>query len=503
MREITKEELLESLLGYGMFAEKIPPIFTSEPLYDYCNANGYSWLDNEAHSAISYENMRNISIPRILSIPYPATYVNQCKFISDNWDDIQQHFLKKTGCETFKKSQIHIRKMQDKKELFEMNYKDFDSKYGLLEPEISIGAKYVVKADISNCFPSIYTHAISWALAGIEEAKKNQKDSSKWYNKLDSCTRALKDNETHGVLIGPHSSNLISEIILVAVDNELQQYKYTRCIDDYTCFVPSQQEAEKFLIDLANALKKYDLSLNHKKTEILKLPLSSVESWVTVLKSFEIPDEIGVTFLRKYLDTAIYLANKTSNIAVINFVIKTLSTKNFKPLALEYYINTIHNLLLLFPYLLPIVEDNVFIPLNINAKKIEKIANDIYKDGYQYNRFEAMSYAIYFAIKYNFKLGNDLFEKVKLKEDCIFMMLAYLHDVKFLTGIKQQYKDIAKEIQNDYLSKDKFWLFIYEVLPKEDIKDTCLKALKGKSGKNSCKKVSFIKKYSNKSNSYT
>ncbi len=493
MIEITKDEIFEGLLGYGMFAEKIPPIFTSEPLYDYCIANGFSWLNKEAHSAISYESMRNISIPRVLSIPYPTTYINQCKFISDNWDDVQLHFLDKTGSNTYKKSQIHIRKIQAKKQLFEMNYKDFDSKYGLLETKISIGAKYVVKADISNCFPSIYTHAISWALAGIEEAKRNQKDSSKWYNQLDFYTRALKDNETHGVLIGPHSSNLISEIILVAIDNELQQYNYTRCVDDYTCFVSSQQKAENFLIDLANALRKYDLLLNHKKTEILKLPLSSVDSWVTTLKSFVIPKEIGVTFLRRYLDTAIDLANKSSNIAVLNFVIKTLSTKNFKQMALEYYINTIHNLVLLFPYLLPIIDDAVFIPLKIDSHKIKEIANDIYEDGNRYNRFETMSYAIFYAIKYNFQLRDDLFDKVKLKEDCVFMLLSYLHDIKFLRGIKEQYKDIAKEIQNDYLSKDKFWLFIFELLPREDIKDTCLRTLKGRSGKNACKKVSFIK----------
>jgi hypothetical protein len=495
MYDITKDEILEGLLGYGMFAEKIPPIFTSKPLYDYCIDNGYNWLDTKAHSAVPYESMRNISVPRIFSIPYPTSYVNQCKFISDNWDDLQFYFHEKTERDTFTKSQIHIRKMQDKKELFEMNYKDFDSKYGLLETEISIGAKYVVRADISNCFPSVYTHAIPWALVGIEEAKRNQRDSSKWYNQLDFYTRALKDNETHGILIGPHSSNLISEIILVAVDDELQQYNYTRCIDDYTCFVSSQQEADNFVIDLANALKKYDLLLNHKKTEIIKLPLSSVDSWVTSLKSFEIPDEIGVAFLRKYLDTAIELANETGNIAVINFVIKTLSTKSFKPLALEYYINTIHNLLLLFPYLLPIIEDNVFMPLKIDAERIEKIANDIYEEGNKYNRFEAMSYAMYFAIKYDFKLRDDLLDKVSLKEDCVFMILSYIHDVKYLKGVKAQYKDIAIDSQNDFLAKDKYWLFIYEVLPKDELKDTCLKALKGKGGKYGYKKVSFIKQF--------
>lgn len=490
MNQISKDELLEGLLGFGMFAEKIPPIFTSKPLYDYCIANGYSWLNDKAHSAISYESMRNISIPRILSIPYPTTYVNQCKFISENWNDdnLKLYFFEKTDGQIHKKSQIHIRKLKDRKELFEMNYKDSDTKYGLLESKIAIGAKYLVRADISNCFPSIYTHAIAWALAGIDEAKKNQKDTEKWYNQLDYYTRALKDNETHGILIGPHSSNLISEIILVAVDAELHKYNYTRCIDDYACFVSSQQEAEEFLIALANALKKYDLLLNHKKTEILQLPLSSNDSWITALKSFELPDEIGVNFLRRYLDTAIDFANQTNNIAVINYVIKALSKKTFKQKALEYYTNTIHNLLLIFPYLLPIIEENVFIPLKISAEKIEEIAKNIYKDAEKYSRFEAMSYAVYFAIKYNFKLSDNLLDNAKKKEDCVFMVLAYLHDRKFFKGIKSQYTEIANEIQNDYFSKDKFWLFFFEVLTKKELQDSSLRALKGSSGKKALKK---------------
>ena len=91
MNEISNDELLKGLLGYGMFAEKIPPVFTSKPLYDYCITNGYSWLRDDAHSAISYESMRNISIPRILSIPYPTCFVNQCKFLADNWYDFTNH----------------------------------------------------------------------------------------------------------------------------------------------------------------------------------------------------------------------------------------------------------------------------------------------------------------------------------------------------------------------------------------------------------------------------
>ena len=79
----------------------------------------------------------------------------------------------------------------------------------------------------------------------------------------------LKKGETHGFLIGPHTSNLLSEIILTAVDNKLVAagWKYIRHIDDYTCHVLSYEKAQEFLIDLRSCLREYDLSLNHKKSK--------------------------------------------------------------------------------------------------------------------------------------------------------------------------------------------------------------------------------------------
>lgn len=35
MREISSEELYEGLLGWGLFADKLPPMFTSEPFMQY------------------------------------------------------------------------------------------------------------------------------------------------------------------------------------------------------------------------------------------------------------------------------------------------------------------------------------------------------------------------------------------------------------------------------------------------------------------------------------
>lgn len=286
--EISNSDLYDGLVGYGLFAAKIPNFLTSVDFLAFTKTLIFP-VNDKPKDYIRYSNMRNINIPRPLAIPEPFAYANQSKSLSDNWVNLQNHFRDKTINDSFKISRIHLRKLQNKSELFEMNYKNF-SKDGEPEQDIVIKSKYVAFADISNCFPSIYSHSISWALVGKSFAKQKSKpvDRNEWFNQIDFNTRNLKHGETNGVLIGPHSSNLISEIILVSIDKELtlQGFKYTRNIDDYTCFVDTHEDADRFFLNLSEELKKYELALNNKKSKIIPLPQASVKNWVTKLNHF-------------------------------------------------------------------------------------------------------------------------------------------------------------------------------------------------------------------------
>jgi hypothetical protein len=272
--DITDTELYDGLVGYGIFAEKIPDFLTSVDFLDFTKTLTFP-INDKPKDYIRYSSMRNINIPRPLAIPEPFAYANQAKSLSNNWLNLQNHFRDNTINDSFKVSRIHLRKLKDKPELFEMNYKNF-LKDGDPEQDIVIKSKYVALADISNCFPSIYSHSISWALVGKTYAKQKSKstDKNEWFNQIDFNTRNLKFGETNGVLIGPHSSNLISEIILVSVDNELtkQGFKYIRNIDDYTCYVETYEDADRFFLCLSEELKKYELVLNSKKSKIIPLP---------------------------------------------------------------------------------------------------------------------------------------------------------------------------------------------------------------------------------------
>lgn len=481
--EITDTELYEGLVGSGLFAEKIPEFLTSLNFLTYTQTLAFP-LCEKPKDYIRYLSMRNINIPRPMAIPDPFAYASQSKSLSDHWSNIQDHFRNKTLNDPFKISRIHLRKLKDKTELFEMNYKNF-SKDGDPEQDIVIRSKYVALADISNCFPSIYSHSISWALVGKSHAKEKAKpaDRNEWFNQLDFYTRNLKHGETNGVLIGPHSSNLISEIILVSVDHELrlQGFKYIRNIDDYTCYVDTYEEAERFFIALSEELKKYELALNNKKSKIVPLPQASVKNWVTKLNHFNFTntyivnnkEAIRVKELKGFLDFAVELMlEESSDASIINYAIKIISNKHLDSNAKAYYIKQIHHLVLLYPYLINLLEDKVFEPHQIDKGIIKTIAKDIYAYGLKKKIYEACSYAIYWAIKYDFKL-----EITSLKDDsidsvdCVFLMIAFLYDKKHQRPIYlKEYKDLAKNIKlNDF---DRYWLFIYEVLPWSDLKDS-------------------------------
>ena len=476
MNEITPDELYHGLLAYGMFADKLPPVFTAEAFYEYCESM-HKAFDGNAHRYIYYENMRNVNIPRSLAIPNPAGYQRQCALIKEYWAQIQEHFRNTTGSQTYKVSRIHIRKMFEQPALFQMNYDNWRAD-GTPEIDLVFGNKYMVKADISTCFPSIYTHALSWALVGKEEAKKHRNDNSQWYNKIDLYTRRTTHDETHGLLIGPHTSNMLSEIVLTSVDHMLGEWKYIRAIDDYTCYVDTYEDGQRFLTSLGSALREYDLSLNHKKTAIIELPLAATEQWQRKLNTLPITTAYGKTdfiLARAYLDHAIELMHKNDeNAAILNYAIKTLLGNSLTENAREYIGKTVLSLAFLYPYLVTILDKHVF---SICCKEcpshscISNYSTKIYQNGISTLNFEQSSYAVFFAIKYGFEIQNFSVSEIISSKDCVLLLMAFLYAKRY-----QKLKDIkalkayARTLKDDPETFDQYWVFLYEVLPKSDLK---------------------------------
>lgn len=474
MDEISSDELYKGLLAYGMFSEKLPPIFTSESFYKYCLTSTETF-GKKSYDYVSFDSMRNINIPRQMGIPTPMAYHNLCACLKLYWENIRKHFHIYTDHQTYKVSRSHIRKIKNSNSLFKMNYKKWQIDASP-QDALLLGNRYVVHADISTCFPSIYTHSLCWAFVGKDEAKKNRQGN--WYNEIDKLCRYLRYGETHGLMIGPYASNLLSECILVVIDKMLwdKGWKYIRTIDDYICYVPSEGNAKKFIVDLKNELQKFDLFINFKKLSIEPLPIGAVDRWVRKLNSFNLLTSYGkvdYTIARSYFDLAIELMEQNNNnTAILNYAIKVLEKQKLTDNAKKYYINECMHLSIIYPYLLPLLDSRVFTPYKASKEQIKEFADIVYNESCSCFNYEGVCYAIYYSLKYDFCLEKISYTKILEMNSCLTRLfgMLYYKRLKDKEAIKA-FKDDAKQLLKTDMDMDRYWIYIYETLSYGNLKD--------------------------------
>ena len=515
--KLSPDDVLKGLIDHGLFAEKIPPCFTSVGLADFVSGSMGTLLNepNEkklreavaecAHDYMRYEALRDSNIPRHMGVPHPEAYAVQVLAIAKHWQAIAAHCNQPTPAF----SRIHVRHIGDGR-IFEMNYKGSE-RFRLEEDEQKwmTGAQFVVEADIATCFPSIYTHSIPWALHGKPAAKKSSSLTGLAGNLLDKCAQNTRDRQTNGLLIGPHASNIVSEIILTQIDLDLQKkghLKVKRHVDDYRFYAASFGEAEHFIKDLGLALRAYEMSLNEKKTKILPLPRPSEEDWVLVLNRHPLPkdQELKFTEIRSFLDRALTCAQTIGKSTPLNYAIKVLAkshsnsnpgdTEQLTPRKLSLrakrmYAQEAMNLALAYPYLAPLLDEYVFAPYwHADLKdKIAEFASALILLGLKKLYPDAIAHAIFLALKYDFALNlkDDQLVEIVTLDDCVANVLlleyAKLHGLK---KVKSAVTARAKELKTaDQREKDKHWLLIYQVWSKAELKGSgqgFLAELKGK-----------------------
>lgn len=501
--KLSPEDVFTGLLDHGLFAEKIPPCFTSKGLATFVSEKMGGMLDEAddsklkaafkkgEHDYMRYDALRDSNVPRHMGVPHPEAYAVQALAITKHWQTIATH------CNQPKPafSRIHVRHIGDGR-IFEMNYKG-NERYRLEEDEQRwmSGAQFVVEADIATCFPSIYTHSIPWALHGKAEAKKSGSLTGLAGNVLDKCTQSTRDRQTNGLLIGPHASNIISEIILTQIDADLQakgHSKVKRHVDDYRFFAASFDEAERFIKDLGLALRAYEMSLNEKKTKILPLPCPSEANWVLVLNRHPLPkdQELKFTDIRSFLDRALTCAQSIGKSTPLNYAIKVLAKSHVhgqsididEPLprklglrAKRMYAQEAINLALAYPYLAPILDEYVFTPYwHADLKDmIGVFATSLIQLGLRKLYPDAIANAIFLALKYDFILGledDQLIDIVEL-DDCVANVLLLEYAKRYgREKVKKVVSARANELKKaDRRDRDKHWLLIYQVWSKEEL----------------------------------
>lgn len=143
---------------------------------------------------------------------------------------------------------------------------------------LAIDYRYLLETDITDCYGSIYTHSIPWAIHTKEEAKKktNRNKNSLIGVAIDNHLQDMSYGQTNGIPQGSKIMDFIAEIVLGYVDfllteelNKLNivDYKILRYRDDYRVFTNNPFESEQIAKKLSEILSDIGLKLNADKTK--------------------------------------------------------------------------------------------------------------------------------------------------------------------------------------------------------------------------------------------
>jgi hypothetical protein len=212
---------------------------------------------------------------RPLQLIHPAIYVSLVHKITEeeNWQKITNKIKEFTNNDKIQCISIPVESNNDLSDKAAL----INTWWDLVEQKsiyLALKFEYILHTDISNCYSSIYTHSIVWALHTKEVAKNNKKGNLVG-NVIDWHLQDMSFGQTNGIPQGSVLMDFIAEIILCCVDYELSNklveinvvdYQIIRYRDDYRIFTNNPQSADLIVKNLTDILSSFNLQLNPQKT---------------------------------------------------------------------------------------------------------------------------------------------------------------------------------------------------------------------------------------------
>lgn len=277
------------LRGASYCAVKLPPYFefdtllnsVAEAVGNHSQSDLYErevirGLDDVNYSLVSNKDGKYAW--RRFDLIHPIVYVLlvNCITESDSWEHIRHRFTE------FWENDDQIRcvglpvKPQGTEKADALQVTQWWHEIELQSIESALDYEYMIHTDIVDCYPSIYTHSISWALHGKEESRRLRRSNKLVGNRIDWLIQDMRRGQTNGIPQGSVLMHLIAEMVLGYADfmlahklkeAELEEYKILRYRDDYKIFTNNPLDGEIILRSLANVMIDLGMKLHPQKTE--------------------------------------------------------------------------------------------------------------------------------------------------------------------------------------------------------------------------------------------
>lgn len=265
---------LPKYFSFSELLEKISNEYLGKSLGDFSNKKIMTNLDDVNY--LLYANKDGKLSWRPLQIINPLAYVALIHKITEqkNWEKIQTRFKNFSKNEKIKCLSIPVQsenKQSDKAQQISNWWEQVEQQSILLSLEYD----YVFDTDVADCYGSIYTHSIAWAVEGRKKAKNNRKKNLLG-NFIDETIRNAQYGQTNGIPQGSVLMDFIAEMVLGYIDLiltialkkcKVKQYQILRYRDDYRIFVCNSNDGEMLLKLLSEIMMPFGFKLNSSKTK--------------------------------------------------------------------------------------------------------------------------------------------------------------------------------------------------------------------------------------------
>lgn len=458
--------LARSLIGRGYLPKEIPPAFsTANYSANLDKLPGDLGTIGPKSSRCAYHSIPRLQhLRRFLGIPNPLHQLKLAILIERYWPQLERHM---------NKSPLSLTRLQESTDPLQAlsrvgDFDDLDTARVLR----SSASRFLLRADLSRFYHTLYTHSIPWALHTKGVAKARRRDRTLFGNLIDEAVRDTQDQQTMGIPVGPDTSDLISELIGVALDLELldanPDLAGLRFVDDYYLYFTTRSEAESVLADLHRAANQFAVEINPLKTAIRELPESLQPSWKAQLRSHTFSDERERLDLLAFFSSAFENAAKHPGNNVLKYAVKqststTISKENWK-LYESFLLGSLVSEPGLAPTLAPILvkywNDGYDFDLDKLTKSLAEVAvyHARFRQGFE------VAWALWLSKLFSITLPDAALKELSLVDDPLVALLAI--DLK-TQGLADS---VDTSLWSRYMSADHLysenWMLAYEALIK-------------------------------------
>ena len=265
---------LPPYIVFEQILKEINSVLKNKKLSDFCKSKPEE-KDKINHTILHNKDGKYAWRP--IQLIHPALYMSLVHNITkrEHWNTICERFKKFKEDSRIKCMSIPVIPSEEKKTKPEQILSWWE-KVEQQSIKMSLDYEYLTHIDVSNCYGSIYTHSISWAIHGREKAKEDRNNKNLIGNIIDKHLRDMSYGQTNGIPQGSVLMDFIAEMVLGYIDCELtkrvedagiKNYDIIRYRDDYRIFTNSLRDGEKIVKLISEILIDFGMSLNPNKTK--------------------------------------------------------------------------------------------------------------------------------------------------------------------------------------------------------------------------------------------